>query len=113
MKYKVKSNAEIGKLNQGELLIEYMNLRKTYDEIEQLRDHIRRAVDAGYAREFDAVEYDTGTNPYDVMDKVVEELKFGLQRAKKLRGHAHVWVDRYGDGRDLSCVCSICGCSET
>ena len=111
--FEPKSNAKITKLNQGELLIEYIKLRAAYERIQRLDEHLRMEVSLGYAIEYESKEYDTGEPPYEHMDKVIADMEEWLKRAKRMRGHTHEWVDMYGDGRDLSCTCSICGYSET
>ena len=114
VKYIPKCNAELCKMNQSELYMEYIKLREAHERIEKLSEHIRVEVGYGYGAEYDIKEYGIeGQSPYEVMDNVIKDLEDGLKSAKMLRGHSHEWLDMHGDGRDLSCVCTICGCQET
>ena len=78
-----------------------------------LKDIIKVSVDSAYASEHEIAEGYVDGNPHEAMDDVIAVLEHGLAKAKLLRGHRHQWIDQYGDGRDLSCTCAICGCQET
>ena len=42
-----------------------------------------------------------------------EKLQPCYREWKTCQRHGHVWRERYHDGRDLACVCSRCGESES
>ena len=70
---------------------------------------IRSKLEDGIACYSQCDESDVLENFYS-MTRAVNDLK---NHANMLANHSCQWTDMYGDGRDLSCVCDICGAMET